>query len=173
VFKLEEADMGIDSAALDRDVALRLRAEDFYAEYAHTIDDDRLEDWPALFTENGTYRVTTRENFDSGLPLALIYCDGRGMMEDRISALRTANIYEPHVYCHSTSALRVLGILGGEIRARANFMVLRTMAEGDMAIFASGRYFDRLVEEGGRLKFRERIAVLDSRQVDTLLVVPL
>ena len=165
--------MRIDSAALDHDLALRLRVEDFYAEYAHTIDDDRLEDWPGLFTENGAYRVTTRENFDSGLPLALIYCDGRGMMEDRISALRTANIYEPHVYCHATSALRVLGTSGGEIRARANFTVLRTMSEGDMAIFACGRYFDRLVEEDGRLKLRERLAVLDSRQVDTLLVVPL
>jgi len=165
--------MRIDSAALDHDLALRLRVEDFYAQYAHTIDDDRLEDWPGLFTENGAYRVTTRENFDSGLPLALIYCDGRGMMEDRISALRTANIYEPHVYCHATSALRVLGTSGDEIRARANFTVLRTMSEGDMAIFACGRYFDRLVEEDGRLKLRERLAVLDSRQVDTLLVVPL
>jgi anthranilate 1,2-dioxygenase small subunit len=162
-----------DSPVLDYDLALRLRVEDFYAEYAHTIDDDRLEDWPGLFTEDGTYRVTTRENFDSGLPLALIYCDGRGMMEDRISALRTANIYEPHVYCHSMSALRVLGASGGEIRTRANFMVLRTMSEGDMAIFACGRYFDRLIEKDGRLKLRARLAVLDSRQVDTLLVVPL
>jgi hypothetical protein len=64
----------------------------------------------------------------------------------------------------------VLGTSGGEIRARANFAVLRTMCEGDMAI---GRYFDRLVEEDGRLKFRARLAVLDSPQVDTLLVVPL
>jgi anthranilate 1,2-dioxygenase small subunit len=95
------------------------------------------------------------------------------MMEDRISALRTANIYEPHVYCHMTSALRVLDTSGSEIRTRANFTVLRTMCEGDMAIFACGRYFDRLVEEDGRLKLRARLAVLDSRQVDTLLVVPL
>ena len=116
--------MGINSAALDHELALRLRVEDFYA-------------------------------------------------EDRISALRTANIYEPHVYCHGTSALRVLGVSGDEIRARANFTILRTMTEGDMAIFACGRYFDRLVEQNGRLKFRERLAVLDSRQVDTLLVVPL
>ena len=165
--------MSMDAAALDRDLALRLRMQDFYAEYAHTIDDDRLEDWPGLFTENGTYRVATRENFDAGLPLAVIYCDGRGMMEDRISALRTANIYEPHVYCHLLSALRVLGTSGGEIRARANFSILRTMPEGDTAIFACGRYFDRLVDDGGRLKLRDRLAVLDSRQVDTLLVIPL
>jgi anthranilate 1,2-dioxygenase small subunit len=71
------------------------------------------------------------------------------------------------------SALRVLGTSGGEIRTRANFMVLRTMSEGGIAIFACGRYFDRLVEEDGRLKFRARLAVLDSRQVDTLLVVPI
>lgn len=162
-----------DPAARDRDFALPLRIEDFYAEYAHTIDDDRLEDWPGLFTESGVYRVTTRENFDAGLPLALIYCDGRGMMADRISALRTANIYEPHFYCHMMSALRILGQSGDEIRARANFTILRTMAEGDMTIFACGRYFDRLVEEDGRLKFRERLAVLDSRHIDTLLVIPL
>jgi len=162
------------AATLDTDLAVRLAVEDLYAEYAHTIDDDRLEEWPGLFTENGVYRVTTRENYDNGLPLAMVYCDGRGMMADRISALRTANIYEPHVYCHALSAVRVLGASGGVIRARSNFSVLRTMQEGDTFLFAVGRTFDTLVEEGGRLRFKERLAVLDSRRVDTLtlLVIP-
>src|SRR5215468_9484460 len=86
----------------------RDRIADLYSEYVHLIDDDRLEAWPDLFTEQASYRVTTRENHDRGLPLALIYCAGRGMMADRISALRTANIYEPHVYCHMVSAIEVL-----------------------------------------------------------------
>jgi anthranilate 1,2-dioxygenase small subunit len=146
--------------------------EDLYARYAHTIDDDRLEEWPGLFTEDGIYRVTTRDNYDAGLPLALVYCDGRGMMADRISALRTANIYEPHVYCHVLSAVRVLSREAGEIRARSNLSVLRTMQEGDTMLFAVGRTFDRIVEEDGRLLFRERLIVLDSRRVDTLLVIP-
>ena len=154
------------------DLALRLRVEDLYAQYAHTIDDDRLEDWPGLFTQDGVYRVTTRENYDSGLPLAMVYCDGRGMMADRISALRTANIYEPHVYCHMLSAVRVLAREGGVIRARSNFSVMRTMQEGETMLFAVGRTFDTLVEDGGQLRFRERLAVLDSRRVDTLLVIP-
>jgi hypothetical protein len=47
------------------------------------------------------------------------------------------------------------------------------MSEGDIAIFVCGRYFDRLIDEDGRPKFRARLAVLDSRQADTLLVVPL
>ena len=151
--------MSIDTR--DADVALRLRVQDLYAAYAHTIDDDRLEEWPGLFTENGIYRVTTRENYDNGLPLAMVYCDGRGMMADRISALRTANIYEPHVYCHMLSAVRVLSHASGEIRARCNFSVVRTMQEGESMLFAVGRTFDRLVEEDGVLRFAERLAVLE------------
>lgn len=156
----------------ESDFALRLRVEDLYSEYAHTIDDDRLEEWPDLFTDTANYRVTTRENYDNGLPLAMVYCDGRGMMADRISALRTANIFEPHVYCHMLSAVRVLAREGGVICARSNFSVLRTMQEGEIMLFAVGRTFDKIVEDGGRLRFAERLAVLDSRRVDTLLVIP-
>jgi anthranilate 1,2-dioxygenase small subunit len=155
------------------DLALRLRIEDLLSEYAHIVDDDRLEEWPDLFTSRGLYRVTTRENYDADLPLNLIYCDGRGMMVDRVSAMRTANIYEPQVYSHGTSAVRVLGTESGVTRVRSNFTVLRTMVGGDTMIFACGRMFDRIVEEDGRLRFAERVAVLDSRSIDTLLVIPL
>jgi anthranilate 1,2-dioxygenase small subunit len=102
----------------------------------------------------------------------MVYCDGRGMMADRITALRTANIYEPHVYCHMLGAVRVLSRENGVIRARCNFSVLRTMQEGETMLFAVGRTFDKIVEDGGRLRFAERLAVLDSRRVDTLLVIP-
>jgi len=153
--------------------ALRLRIDALYAEYAQVIDDDRLEEWPALFAESGKYRVTTRENYGKGLALAVMYCDGRGMMSDRISALRLANIYEPHVYCHLTSCVRVVESTAEEIKAQANFAVIRTMQEGEQTIFACGRTFDRIIEAGGRLLFKDRLVVLDSRQVDTLLVIPL
>jgi anthranilate 1,2-dioxygenase small subunit len=155
------------------DLLLRLRIEALYAEYAQTIDDDRLEEWPTLFAENGKYRVTTRENHDKGLSLAIMYCDGRGMMSDRISALRQANIYEPHVYCHLTSCVRVVDCTAEEMQAQANFAVIRTMQEGEQTIFACGRSFDRIVGAGDRLLFKDRLVVLDSRQVDTLLVIPL
>jgi anthranilate 1,2-dioxygenase small subunit len=159
--------------SLSRDLVLRLRIEGLYAEYAQIIDDDRLEEWPGLFVEDGKYRVTTRENYGNALALAIMYCDGRGMMSDRISALRLANIYEPHVYCHLTSSVRLLDATSDEISAHANFAVIRTMQEGEQTIFACGRTYDRVVEQDGRLLFKDRLVVLDSRQVDTLLVIPL
>ena len=159
-------------ASSSAELSLRLRVEALYAEYAQAIDDDQLEKWPEFFAEDGKYRVTTRENYGSGLALAMMYCDGRGMMSDRISALRLANIYEPHVYCHLTSSVRVLA-RAPEVKAQANFAVIRTMQEGEQTIFACGRTYDHLVEIDGHLKFKDRLVVLDSRQVDTLLVIPL
>ena len=164
--------MSIEQTLNDH-LALHLRVNDLYADYAHTLDDDRLEEWPGFFTENGIYRIVTRENRELGLPLSVIYCDGRGMMIDRITAMRTANVYEPHVYCHATSDVRVLDANNGEIRTRSNFTVLRTMTSGETSIFACGRTFETLIEEGSKLRLRERIVVLDSRRIDTLLVIPL
>lgn len=152
---------------------LQRRIVDLYNEYVHLIDDDRLEQWPDLFTERAAYRVTTRENYDRGLPLSLISCDGRGMMADRISALRMANIYEPHVYCHIVSVVQLLEATQHGCRTRSNILVMRTMQQGDTMIFACGRTFDSVVEDGGRLRFSSRVIVLDSRSVDTLLVIPL
>lgn len=152
---------------------IRTRAHDLYARYAECLDDGDGEVWPTLFTENGRYRVATRENHDAGLPLSLIYCDGRGMMMDRIAAMRSANIYEPHTYCHMTSGLRLTEHNGRAFKARCNFTVLRTIAERETTIFAAGRCFDTIERVGEELLFRERLIVLDSRQIDTLLVLPL
>ena len=141
--------------------------------YAHAIDDDRLEDWPGFFTDDGLYRIVTRENREAGLPLAIVHCDGAAMMRDRVRAMRTANIFEPHTYCHIVGAVEPIAGEDGIHTARTNFVVVRTMHSGAMSVFACGRYLDRIVETAGTLKFAERVAVCDSRTVDTLLVVPL
>ena len=140
---------------------------------AHAIDDDRLEDWPGFFTGDALYRIVTRENHEAALPLAIVHCQGGGMLRDRIRAMRTANIFEPHTYCHTIGAAELTGDDGGAHSVRTNFMVVRTMHSGAMSVFACGRYLDRIVEVEGALKFAERIVVCDSRTIDTLLVVPL
>ncbi len=152
----------------------RARIEAFNADYANCIDCDRLEQWPEFFAEDGVYRVTSRENRERGLPISLIYARGRGMLADRITALRTANIYEPHFYCHQVSAVKLIAPLpAGGWKAESNFLVVRTMASGAMTVFACGRYVDSFVEQAGGLRLAERIVVLDSRRIDTLLVIPI
>ena len=76
------------------------RVAQLNAEYARAIDDDRLEDWPGFFTEPCLYTITTAENHRRGLPAGIIYADSKGMLEDRVAALREANIFERQAYRH-------------------------------------------------------------------------
>ncbi len=45
--------------------------------------------------------------------------------------------------------------------------------EGNMTIFGAGRYVDRVARDGGGWKFASKTVVLDSRQIDTLLAIPI
>jgi len=155
------------------DPATFRRIEDFLTRVIHCIDDDALEAWPDFFAERCSYKIISRENHDRGLPLGVMECDSRGMLKDRIESYRRANVYEPHTYRHQVSALRVEALGQDRFTCVSNFLVVRTMATGDMAIFATGRYLDRLVRAGDDFLFEERLAVFESRRIETLLVIPL
>jgi anthranilate 1,2-dioxygenase small subunit/terephthalate 1,2-dioxygenase oxygenase component beta subunit len=95
------------------------------------------------------------------------------MLRDRVSALRHANIYEAQRYRHVVSSVLVQSTEPGVVRATSNFQVVRVMHTGESLLFASGRYLDRIRTEAPGFLFEERIVVLDSRAVDTLLAIPI
>ena len=143
------------------------------ADYARAIDDDRLEDWPDFFTDPCLYTITSADNHRRGMPAGIIYADSKGMLKDRVAALHEANVYERQSYRHVVGLPAILGERDGAVRAETPFLVVRIMRDGTMALFATGRYLDALVEEAGALRFRERVVVCDSSRIDTLLAIPL
>jgi len=145
--------------------------EKLHARYAHALDDDRLEDWPNFFTEHGVYRIATAENEARGLPLPVVYCEGRAMLRDRVQSLRHANIYEPQRYRHIVSSVLVEKMDEKRAQSTANFLVVRIMENGETMLFASGRYRDRILLK--EMLYEERVVVCDSRRFDTLLAIPL
>lgn len=154
------------------DIERQLRVYDLNARYVDAIDDGRFEEWPDFFAERGRYRVTTAENAEQDLPLAMIYANSRAMLRDRVRALREANVYEAQRYRHILGPARVEEGADG-VRAQTSFMVARIMHTGETALFATGRYYDRIVIEDGTARFAEKTVILDSRQIDTLLAIPL
>ena len=152
--------------------SLRDRIATLNADYARAIDDDRLEDWPAFFEDPCLYKITSADNHAQGMPAGLVYADSRGMLVDRVSALREANIYERQRYRHIVGLPCVLGEEGGVARVETPFLVMRIMRDGTMDAFACGRYLDK-VRANGALKLVERIVVCDSARVDTLIAIPL
>jgi anthranilate 1,2-dioxygenase small subunit len=143
------------------------------ADYARALDDDRLEDWPGFFADDCLYKITSADNHRKGMAVGLIYADSKGMLRDRVAALREANIYERQSYRHLLGIPAVLGEADGAVQAETPFLVVRIMRDGTMDLFATGRYLDLLVEEEGTLRFRERLVVCDSSRIDTLLAIPL
>ncbi|HWN53168.1 MAG TPA: aromatic-ring-hydroxylating dioxygenase subunit beta [Xanthobacteraceae bacterium] len=150
------------------------RIADLNARYADAIDADRLEVWPDFFLDDGRYRITTAENVVQGLPLSLMYATSRAMLRDRVTALREANVYEGQRYRHMLGTPLIAAIQADGLRARTSFMVARVMHTGETMLFATGCYEDRVVLEGpDGARFAEKTVVLDSRQIDTLLAIPL
>jgi anthranilate 1,2-dioxygenase small subunit len=150
------------------------RVAQLNADYARAIDDDRLEDWPGFFAEPCRYTITSADNHRQGLPVGLMYADSKGMLLDRVAALRKANIYERQSYRHIVGLPAILDQTDGALRAETPFLVVRIMRDGRMDLFATGRYLDRIVsEKGDALRFRERLVVCDSSRFDTLLAIPL
>ena len=145
----------------------------FNAQYARAIDSDALEQWPTFFTEDCVYRITNVENEREGLPAGIVYADSRAMLEDRIAALRQANVYERQRYRHVLGIPLIDEASNAGAEARTPFMVARIMATGETMLFATGEYKDRFVLENGKLLLAERVAVCDSTVTDTLMALPL
>jgi anthranilate 1,2-dioxygenase small subunit len=151
---------------LERIVALQ-------AAYIRCIDNNELESWPGFFLDQCLYIVTTAENRKHGFPAGIIYADTKGMLIDRIAALREANIYEKQSYRHILGLPNVAKNGGGEAESETPFIVVRIMHDGDTSIFATGVYLDTYRAAGGELKLAKRIVVCDSSRVDTLMALPL
>jgi len=145
----------------------------FNAAYAQTIDSDALEQWPAFFTAECHYRITHVENEAEGLAAGIVYADSRDMLEDRIAALREANIYERQRYRHLLGMPLVESADASTAEARTPFIVVRIMGTGQSEVFATGVYRDRFVLEAGKVLLAERVAICDSTVTDTLMALPL
>jgi anthranilate 1,2-dioxygenase small subunit len=143
------------------------------AEYAECIDEDRLEQWPDLFGDPCRYLVISRANHAAGMRQGIMYAASRGMLLDRVFSLRRANIYEPHRYRHVIGPVQVKSVADGVAVVHSHFLCVRIMHDGSSMLFASGRYLDRIDVSVAPVRFSERLVVLDSDKIDTLLAIPL
>jgi 3-phenylpropionate/cinnamic acid dioxygenase small subunit len=143
------------------------------AEYTECIDEDRLEEWPELFGDPCRYLVISRTSHEAGMRQGVMYAASRGMLLDRVFSIRRANIFEPHRYRHVVGPIRLKSMQDGVAVVHTHFLCARIMHDGTTTLFASGRYLDRIDVAAAPFRFSERIVVLDSDKIDTLLAIPL
>jgi anthranilate 1,2-dioxygenase small subunit len=151
----------------------RLAIEELLRDYAACIDDGRYEEWPAFFTEHCRYQIIPRESHERGYVSGFYLCESRGMLKDRILCLRETAIYEPQTYRHLIGGTRLLASDGSACRAETPFAVIRTTLEGEMSLFAAGKYQDTLLFENGTPRFSEKLVLTDSTRIDVLIAAPI
>ena len=150
----------------------RLRIEDLYARYAACLDDRRFEEWPDFFTDECTYRIVPRENYDRGLPLATLSFESKGMLQDRVYAVTETLLHEPYYTRHLVSGF-LIGTGDAGYHVRANYLVIRTKAGALSEVYSAGRYADHIIDQRGRLLFHEKVCVFDSELIPNSLIYPI
>lgn len=149
------------------------RLVELNAAYARAIDNEKFEEWPDFFVDPCLYKVTTADNVAQGLEAGVMYADSRGMLQDRISALRQANIYERQRYRHIVGLPVVLEESDGVCATETPFLIVRIMRDGKMEVFATGYYRDKIrMDAANTPRFAERIVVCDGARFDTLVAIP-
>lgn len=158
---------------LNASSTLRECLADLYGAYDEALGEGQYERWPEFFTETCVYKITSRENYDSGLPIGLVTAESRAMLTDRVAAMRKTMLYAPRIMRNLTAGIVLRAIEADGMRLTASFAVFQTLLNEPSAVFLCGRYYDRVVEDGGELRFAERICVTDATLVPTSLIFPL
>ena len=153
--------------------ALRFDIEEFNTEYARILDAQDINAWPDFFTADGFYRITGRENYDAGLTIGLVWCEGRPMMQDRAAAVKTTMVHAPRYLRHYNSNVRVIDVdADGTIHSESNYLVVETLMEEETRIFQAGLYIDEFVREDGALLLKARDCIYDSLLIPNDMVYP-
>jgi salicylate 5-hydroxylase small subunit len=152
---------------------LRARLADLYAAYDDALGEGDYERWPEFFTEACRYQIIPRESYDLGHPIGLMHAESRGMLADRVAAIRKTTLYAPRIVQRLVSGIVLRAVEPEGMRLSASFATFQTMLNEPTQVFLCGRLYDRVVDDSGTLRFAERVCVTDSTLVPTSLIFPI
>jgi salicylate 5-hydroxylase small subunit len=144
-----------------------------YASYASAVSSGQWELWPEFFTEECSYRLQPRENYERGFPLATLSFESKGMLKDRVYGIRETLFHDPYYQRHVVGAPVILKAEADRFECEANYAVFRTKLSELSSVFSVGRYIDTVVRTSEGLKFASRQVIYDSEMIPNSIIYPL
>ena len=147
--------------------SLREEVEDFLFEEAALLDEWRLDEWFALFTEDARYVMPTTDLPGGDPRQDLVFIDDDMVrLRARVKRLKSRHAYREYPSSRTrrfVSNVRVTESDDGEVAVTANALVYRFRSGQDDPYV--GHYEYRLKRVGGGFKIRYRRAVLDHESL--------
>ena len=142
---------------------LERQVEDFIVREAALLDEWRLDDWLALFTDDARYVVPSTDMRDGDVKETLgIINDDMARLRGRVERLKSCHAHRECPWSRTRrfiTNVRISEITGDAILTHASFLVYRIRSgQVDPLI---GSYVHTLRRTDGTLKIAERKAVLD------------
>jgi salicylate 5-hydroxylase small subunit len=144
-----------------------------YANYASAVDSGNWQLWPEFFTDECSYKVQPRENFDRGFPLCTLSLDSKAMIKDRVYGIEQTLFHDPYYPRHVIGAPIVRKVDDERIECEANYAVFRTKLSGPSTVYNVGRYLDTVVRTPQGFKFAAKLCVYDSEMIPNSLIYPI
>jgi salicylate 5-hydroxylase small subunit len=144
-----------------------------YADYVDVVDSAEWDQWPEFFTDECTYKLQPRENYDRGFPLATLSFESKGMLKDRVYGIKETLFHDPYYQRHVVSVPRVFEVNGDRIKSEANYAVFRTKPDQPSTVFNVGRYFDTVRRTENGLRFESRVCIFDSEMILNSIIYPI
>lgn len=147
------------AAAWDRTVV-----EEFLVREAALLDDWKLDEWLALFTEDCAYIIPSTDKPQGSPHNSLVFVDDNHIrLQGRVRRLNGKSHHRetPHSRTrHFVSNVLVAGLMpDGDAKVQANFLVYR-FKEGSSEPFV-GSYRYVLTQQDDRMMIRRKYAILD------------
>jgi p-cumate 2,3-dioxygenase beta subunit len=150
------------------DYLLRLAVESFLYEEAALLDNWRLDDWLALFTEDARYVVPTTDCPDGDPACDVVFIDDDfTRLQGRVNRLKSRHAHREYPYSRTRrliSNVRLTRVEETEIDLEASFLVYRGRSESIAPYVGLYRY-TLLRKENGEFKIRRRRAELDLERL--------
>jgi len=144
-----------------------------YSNYAAAVSSGNWDLWPEFFTDECSYRLQPRENFDRGFPLATLSFESKGMLKDRVYGIRETLFHDPYYQRNIVGAPVVRQAEGDRFDCEANYAVFRTKLSEISSVFSVGRYIDTVVRTHEGLKFSSRLVVYDTEMIPNSIIYPI
>ena len=151
---------------MNAELLSRSSIEEFLYHEAELLDDWRLPEWAALFTDDARYDIASLDADDptkaDPATSLFVLADDKARIMSRAKRLmkKTAHAEYPHSKTrHITGNVRLGEVQGNERAVRANFVVYRTKGDRTVHYMGEARYVLAVVD--GSIRIRRKRCNLD------------